>query len=300
MLDISNSQQRNFSMQYVTSNDGTRIAFEKSGTGPAVILVVGAFNDHMTGLPLAQQLAPHFTVYNYDRRGRGESSDTLPYAVEREVEDLEALIAEAGGSASVFGYSSGAALVLKAAVQGLAINRMALYEPPLIVDTPSDTENQEAGTGRLSSYGAGIEVSHNHRLSPHDLAIQLAELIAQNRRGDAVELFQAKGIGMPMEIVVQMRHAPFRPALEKMAHTLVYEMTILDVMAAPTTLAASIETPTLLMAGSESPIFLQNTAKALAMALPHGQHRILPDQTHDINPSVVGPLVEAFFTQSAK
>jgi pimeloyl-ACP methyl ester carboxylesterase len=113
----------------VTSKDGTRIAFDRSGEGPALILVVGAFNDRATGAPLARSLAPHFTVFNYDRRGRGESGDTAPYAVEREIEDLDALTAEAGGSAGVFGYSSGAILALRAAAHGRAIPRLAFYEP---------------------------------------------------------------------------------------------------------------------------------------------------------------------------
>src|SRR6266446_6916429 len=117
-------------MNRVTSKDGTRIAFDQSGKGPAIILVVGAFNDRFTGAPLRHLLEPHFTVFNYDRRGRGNSGDTAPYAVEREIEDLEALITEAGGSADVFGYSSGAVLALKAAAAGLAISRLALYDPP--------------------------------------------------------------------------------------------------------------------------------------------------------------------------
>ena len=121
-------------MRTVISKDGTKIAFDKTGQGPAVILVVGAFNDRSTGTPLAQHLEQHFTVFNYDRRGRGDSGDTAPYVIEREIEDIQALIHEAGGSAYVFGYSSGAVLALKAAAQGLAITKMALYELPLVVD----------------------------------------------------------------------------------------------------------------------------------------------------------------------
>ncbi|HEX2728321.1 MAG TPA: alpha/beta hydrolase, partial [Rubrobacteraceae bacterium] len=127
-------------MEKVRSKDGTEIAFDRSGEGPAIILVVGAFNDRSTGAPLAAALQESFTVINYDRRGRGDSGDTQPYAVEREVEDLEALIEEAGGSASVFGYSSGAVLALRAAARGLAITRLALYDPPVSAD---------GGAGRL-------------------------------------------------------------------------------------------------------------------------------------------------------
>src|SRR3989442_7337016 len=121
-------------MTKVLSKDGTDIAFEQFGEGQPLILIVGAFNDRSTGAPLAAQLAPHFSVFTYDRRGRGESGDTAPYAVEREIEDLAALIAEAGGAAAVFGYSSGANLALQAAASGLPITKLALYEAPYLVD----------------------------------------------------------------------------------------------------------------------------------------------------------------------
>lgn len=281
-------------MRHVISKDGTRITFEQSGQGPALIMVVGAFNDRTTGMPLGQLLEPRFTVFNYDRRGRGDSGDTLPYTVEREIEDLDALIHEAGGSAYVFGYSSGAVLAMRAAAQGLAITRMALYEPPLLLDPPSDDSKS---TGHISTAnGQRIEASSSHAFSPQALAPQLAELIAQGRRGDAVELFQTQGVGIPMEIVVQTRNAPFRPALERMAHTLVYEMTILGDMPSPAEIIASAAAPTLLMAGAQSPMFLQDAVKSLAHVLPNGQFRILEGQTHDIIPSVVAPLVEEFFT----
>src|SRR6266568_4803154 len=179
------------------SNDGTRIAFEGTGDGPPLILVVGAFNDRHTGEPLGRFLEPHFSVFNYDRRGRGASGDTLPYAVDREIDDLAALIAEAGGSAAVFGYSSGAILALKAAARGVGITRLVLYEPPFR-DAPSHVDH----------------------------AAQLARLIAAGQRGDAVEYFQ-RLVGIPDEIIIQMRNAPFRPALEAMAPTLVYELTII-------------------------------------------------------------------------
>src|SRR2546428_4236695 len=121
-------------MRKVISKDGTPIAFDQSGQGPPIILVVGAFNDSSTGAPLAAQLSEHFTVFNYDRRGRGASGDTTPYAIQREIEDLAALITEAGGSSSVFGYSSGAVLTLKAAASGLAISRLALDDRPVVVE----------------------------------------------------------------------------------------------------------------------------------------------------------------------
>ena len=156
-------------MRKVISKDGTPIAFDQSGEGPPIILVVGAFNDSSTGAPLAAQLSEHFTVFNYDRRGRGMSGDTAPYAIEREIEDIEALITEAGGPASVFGYSSGAILALMAA-RGLTITKLALYDPPLMADAESSRRFK-------------------------DLVGQLAELMASDHRGEAVELFQKKALG---------------------------------------------------------------------------------------------------------
>ncbi len=252
-------------MRTVTSKDGTTIAFDKASQGPALILVVGAFNDRMTGAPLTGFLEPHFTVFTYDRRGRGASSDTPPYAVERELEDLEALIQEAGGSAFVFGYSSGAVLALRAAAHGLIITKLALYDPP--------PTGPKAGK----------------------LAAQLAELIAAGRRGDAVELFQTEGVGIPPEVVAGMRRAPFRPALENMAHTLVYEMTILTDVTMPPQVAASVQVPTLVMVGDNGPAILRQAAQAVADAIPGSQFRTLEGQTHDIVPEVVAPVLEAFF-----
>lgn len=252
-------------MGAVTSKDGTRIAFDQSGEGPAIILVVGAFNDRATGAPLARFLERHFTVFNYDRRGRGESGDTGPYAIEREIEDLDALIAQAGGSACVFGYSSGATLALRAAAQGLAIAQLALYDPP--------------PTGARAG----------------QLAPQLTELIAADRRGDAVELFQTEAVGIPAAVVAQMRNAPFRPGLEKMAHTLVYESTILQSL--PEGLVGSVGIPTLVMSGEASPKVLQDTAVSLAGAVSNGRHVALESQGHDIEPSVVGRELQQFCSE---
>lgn len=249
-------------MTTVTSKDGTRIAFDHSGEGPALILVVGAFNDRATGAPLARVLDAHFNVFNYDRRGRGESGDTAPYAIEREIEDLDALIALAGGSAYVFGYSSGAILALRAAAQSLAISKLVLYEPP-----PTG--------GRAGN-----------------LAPQLTELIAAGRRGEAVELFQTEGVGIPAAMVAQLRNAPFRPALEKMAHTLVYEATTLKAL--PTGLLASVPVPTLVIDGESSPQVMRQASESLADALPDGRYRTLKGQGHDIVPAVLAPVMEEF------
>jgi hypothetical protein len=257
-------------MPEVLSKDGTAIVFDRMGEGPPLILVVGAFNDRETGKPLATFLAQHFTVFNYDRRGRGESGDTAPYAVAREVEDLAALIAEAGGTAAVFGYSSGANLALESAASGVAITRLALYDPPYVVGAQPDR--------------------------PVDHAVHLAELIAEGRRGDAVEYFQTQLVGIPDEVVAQMRQAPFWPALEAIAHTLVYEATILGDRSLPTELAGALKMPTLVIAGGASP-FMRAAAHALADALPNGHARILEGLGHDIEPSVLGPVLETFLAQ---
>ncbi len=255
------------------SADGTKIAFDQTGDGPPVILVVGAFNDRSTGAPLAKALESKFTVLNYDRRGRGASGDTQPYSVEREIEDLDALIREAGGAARVFGYSSGAVLALEAAARGHNITKLALYEAPIMVDD---------GAPR----------------PPKDLAVQLAKLVASGRRSDAVELFQTRLVGIPDEVVVQMRNAPFRPALEATAHTLVYEATIVGDLTLPRARMRSVTAPTLAVYGGESPAFMSSGAKAVAEAVRDGHVRCLDGQTHDIVPSALAPVLLEFFGDS--
>jgi len=257
-------------MRTTLSADGTKIAFDQTGQGPPVILVVGAFNDRSTGAPLARALESGLTVLNYDRRGRGASGDTQPYAVEREVEDLDALIREAGGAAGVFGYSSGANLAIEAAAHGLDITKLALYDAPFIV-------------------GDGLP------RPPQDIASQLAKLISSNRRGDAVELYQRKLVGIPEQVVAQLRHAPFRPALEAMAHTLVYDATLVGDLSLPADRLRSIKAPTLALYGSQSPALMGPAAKALAEAIPDGQFRVLDGQTHDIVPSALAPVLLEFF-----
>ncbi len=258
-------------MRTVNSADGTAIAFDLFGSGAPVIMVAGAFSTRWATEPLALALQDRFTILNYDRRGRGDSSDTLPYAVEREIEDINALIDSAGGSAAVFGHSSGATLALRAAAQGLAITKLALYEPPFLVD------------GSRPPLAA-------------DLPQQLSELIAAGRRGDAVELYQTKAVGIPEEVVVQMRHAPFRPALEAIAHTLVYDATIVGDLTLPTEMIASITTPALVIDGELSPPLLGNAAQAVAETLPNGRRCTLAGQTHDISPQVTAAALTEFLS----
>jgi pimeloyl-ACP methyl ester carboxylesterase len=256
-------------MNTAISADGTTIAFDRFGDGPPVIMTVGAFNTRSQTEPLARALEEQLTVLNYDRRGRGDSGDTTPYAVDREIEDLAALIAEAGGSAAVFGHSSGATLALKAAASGLPITKLVLYEPPFRTDD-------------------------SHPALQADLAAQLAGLVSAGRRGDAVELYQVKAVGIPEDVVAQMRHAPFRPGLEAIAHTLAYDAAIVGDLSLPTGLLASVTIPALVISGEQSPPFLRAAARAAADALPNGQLASLAGQTHDLNPQATAPVMAEF------
>jgi pimeloyl-ACP methyl ester carboxylesterase len=254
----------------VTANDGTAIAFDRLGEGPPVILVCGGSTDRMVNAPLAALLARRFTVFNYDRRGRGDSGDTPPYTVQREIEDLDAVITAAGGSACVWGSSSGAALALEAAARGLAISRLALWEPPY----------------RLKDGGPR---------PPADTAKVFTELISQGRRGDAVEFFMAKVVRLPDEFVAQARNAPFWKAQEALAHTLAYDATIMGDYEVPAERVASVTTPTLVLTGGASPPWLHDTARAMVGLLPEGRHRVLEGQEHNVAPEAIAPALEEFF-----
>lgn len=250
-------------MDFIESPDGTRIAYEQAGTGPLLIIVGGAFNDRTVGMPLMEALAPAYTVLSYDRRGRGESGDTPAYALDHEIADLAALIAHHGGTARVVGYSSGAILALRAVAADVPITGLVLYEPP--------------PTGRIGA----------------ELAPQLAALVAADQRGAAVELFQTVAVGLPATVVASLRHAPFRPALEAIAHTLVYDTLLLAAL--PDGLLASVAIPTLVLAGDQSHPIMAETAHALATAISQGQYQLLVGEGHGITPAVVAPLVHAFF-----
>jgi pimeloyl-ACP methyl ester carboxylesterase len=248
----------------VTSKDGTVIAYERIGAGPPLILVDPALGyrefDNVRGL--GEQLAAHFTVYSYDRRGRGESGDTLPYAVEREVEDLAAVIAEAGGRASVYAFSSGALLALQAAVAGVPIEKLVLMEPPIGTDDdPADT----AFTAEMTS------------------------LVAAGRRREAVERFLT-GCGVPQEVLAGM--APSMPALDAVAHTIVYDCLISD--ATTTELLAKVPTPTLVLDSQGSSDDLTGWAASVVAALPDARHRSLPGGWHGVPVEVLAPVVTEF------
>lgn len=267
-------------MQTVTSRDGTTIAFDQSGTGPALILVCGASATRADEAHLAAALAPYFSVLAYDRRGRGDSGDTAPYAVEREVEDIEALIDEAGGSAFVFGHSSGAVLALEAArLLPAKVTKLALYEPPFIIDGSRPP-------------------------APPDFAAHQQELVASGRRGEAVESFM-RVVGLPPEMLAQMRQSPTWPQLEAIAQTFAYDATIMQdtEQGDPSALHkwASVAVPTLVMDGTvflgrtEPHAFMRHGANELARVLPHAHRRTLEGQDHGPADDVLVPALRAFF-----
>lgn len=257
-------------MGTVVSRDGTSIDYQQTGEGLPLIMVSGGSVDRSSNAPLAALLAPHFTVFNYDRRGRGNSGDTAPYAVEREVEDIEAVIKEAGGAAFLYGSSSGAALALEAAASGLAITKLALWEPPFILD--NTRPRPPANTAEIYS-----------------------ELVAQGRRGDAVEYFMSKVVGLPAEFATFARSQPWWATQEALAHTLAYDATIMGDYSLPSERAASVTVPTLVMAGGASWDWMQNTAHTLAHIFPDGQHRTLEGQEHNVDPAVIAPVLKEFF-----
>ncbi|MGA8248535.1 MAG: alpha/beta hydrolase [Nocardioides sp.] len=266
--------------RHATSTDGTRIAYEVRGSGPALVLVDGALCQRSMGpaRKLAEQLSSSFTVHVYDRRGRGGSgAGETAYDVRREVEDLAAVIAAAGGHAHVFGSSSGAALALEAAQRGLPIDRLALYEAPFIVD---DTH------------------------APHDpeLPARLRALVDDGRRSDAVRLFM-RTVGAPAAMVAVMRLAPIWRKLTGVAHTLPYDLSIVIDHEQGRPLPAgrydAVSQPTLVIAGGRSPAYLRNAQAAVAAAVRDGRLETLPRQTHMIKAKVTAPVVAAHLLGSA-
>ncbi|MGH3454273.1 MAG: alpha/beta fold hydrolase [Nocardioidaceae bacterium] len=257
---------------FARSADGTTIAYERTGRGPALILVEAAAHyrafSSFTGL--TDLLADHFTVYRYDRRGRGDSTDTLPYSVDREVDDLAALIEAAGGSAYLYGFSSGALLGLHAAARGLGIPRLALLEPPL-----DDDETR----------------------APRSLTIELAELVDAGRHSDAVEHFQMS-IGVPDEIIEDSRGTPAWKAMESVAHTLVYDCRISEATA-PEVFAA-VTAPTLVLDSDGSTDNLSGWASMVAARLPNATHRSLTGEWHGLADGLLAPVLTEFFTDSTR
>jgi pimeloyl-ACP methyl ester carboxylesterase len=259
----------------VRSRDGTTIAYERSGSGPALILVDGALCSRGFGPSpkLAPLLAPHFTVYAYDRRGRGESGDTLPYSPAREVEDIAALVAEAGGSASLLGLSSGGALALEAAASGVGIERVVAYEPPYV-----DDDGRRDGSAHLGA---------------------LTRLVASGRRGAAVKYFMKDMVGAPAPMVVMMRLMPWIwGKLEAVAHTLPYDAAVMTGFRVPRARFAEITVPVLVMNGSRTDPRLKDAARAISEAVPAARHRELEGQTHNVSAGVLAPAAVEFLADS--
>lgn len=262
----------------VVSADGTRIAYDRQGDGPALIIVPAALSTrssdhHARGL--MDQLADRFAVYFYDRRGRGDSTDTAPYAVEREIEDVAAVAAAAGGEAYAFGISSGGGLALRAAEARPEITKLAVYEPPYITDDSRPP-------------------------LPADYVEQLDRAVAEGRRGDAVEIFMTQAIGIPAEYLAPMKADPSWAAMESVAHTISHDGRIVrDAMKGEPLPAewAKISTPTLVVSGGDGEAFMQRSARELADLLPNAEHRILPGQSHDVDPAALAPLLAEFFAR---
>ncbi len=257
------------------SADGTTIAFEAIGQGAPVVLVGGALSDRTavtSGKPLAAMLAHRFRVFSYDRRGRGDSGDTPPWAIAREIQDLAAMIAAAGGSASVFGHSSGGLLALDAAAQGLAITRLAVAEPPIILDA-----------GRAASLVRAANL--------------VDELMAADRRREAVELYFTQVMQMPAAAVAQLRRSPMWADFEDLAHTLSYDLRIMARGAARLAEAPAVRAPTLAMDGSESPPWMREAVEAIARAIPQGHHRTLESQAHAVDPKALALTLEEFLSE---
>ncbi|HZA20298.1 MAG TPA: alpha/beta hydrolase [Actinomycetota bacterium] len=264
-------------MDRVTSTDGTSIAYDRMGSGPAVILVSGAAVARAGNTPLAAELAEHFTVYNYDRRGRGDSGDTLPYSVGREIEDINTLISEAGGSAHLYGISSGGALVLEAAAAGVAADKLAVYEIPYNM--------ADDGPQRQREYIEGLEA-----------------LLAEGRRGDAAELFM-RTVGTPDEFITSAKNSPMWAGMEAIAPTLPYDAACLGNGRPPTDRLAKITQPTLVATGGASADssmggggdFFDKAADAIAASIPNAERQSIEGQTHMIDPKALAPVLARFF-----
>jgi pimeloyl-ACP methyl ester carboxylesterase len=255
----------------VTSKDGTRIAYDKVGRGRVVILVLGALNSRKSGAKLAKLLAPRFTVITYDRRGRGDSTDTVPYSPQREVEDIEALIDEVGGPVYLYGHSSGAAIALEAAFRlRRRVRKLAIYEAPYALDVDARKAAKEYN---------GL----------------LKKLLASKRNGDAVALF-IRAVGVSEKQIQALRRMPMWRGLEAMAPTLAHDSEVLgEGHSLPTALLAGVTTPTIVMHGGAGAPSMRDAAQAITEAIPNAQLRTLAGQTHGVKPKVLAPVLEEFF-----
>ncbi len=262
-------------MHTLKSTDGTCIAYTRPGEGPPLVLVDGAFCYRANGPTplLTPWLSQHFTVYAYDRRGRGESADNRPYDVQREVDDLQAVLNQAGSDAYVLGSSSGGELVLRVLDQGADVRKVALYEVPYV---------NVAGAASAPP--------------PHDAEMQLQKLIAVGDRSGAVTYFMRHVFGAPPLFVSLMRYMA-RSSWERnesVAHTLPYDLALMRDWTIPA-YASAIQTPVLVLNGAKAPLKLQLAAQALAAAIPTAEREILVGQSHNPKPGVMVPALKTFF-----
>jgi Alpha/beta hydrolase family len=259
---------------YATSADGTRIAYETVGSGPPVVLVEGAFGTRASAREYASTLSGRFSAAGYDRRGRGDSGDTQPYAPARELDDLRAVIDALGGAAFVYGHSSGGALSLDAVAAGLPITKLAVYEPPFTIDDSRPPY-------------------------PDGFVDSLRGLVEAGRRGDAVAEFWRTGPLMPEAEIEKARQAPVWPQWESLAHTLIYDYEILGDRISgrplPSAWADSIAIPVLIFEGGESPAWLRNVVTSLVAILPNATKRTLAGQRHNPPADVLAPILESFY-----
>jgi len=266
-------------MNTVISQDGTKIAFDKTGNGPALIIVDGAlcYRSFGPAKAIAELLQSDFTVYYYDRRGRGDSGDTAPYTIEKEVEDIAALIKEAGGSAFLFGQSSGAALSLEAANRLKGVNKLAVYEAPFIVDATAPP-------------------------LPADLLKKTNALVQADRRSDTVKLFM-KTVGTPFFAIFMMQLMPMWSKLKAVAHTIPYDFTLLNEFGSgkplPKNRWGNIQVPTLVMDGAKSPVSMRNAMKSLAENLPLATYHTLDKQNHMVKAEALAPVLANFFEEGS-
>ncbi len=259
-------------METVQSKDGTRIAIEKSGSGPALVLVNGALSDKSAVAPLRKLLEPHFTVVAYDRRGRGESSDTQPYAAEREIEDLKAVLDFAGADAFLFGHSSGAILALRTVISGVAVRALAVNEPPYIL----------TGT--------------RPRPDSKSIASRLRDSIARGDREGALTLFFTEDVGLPPQAVLAMKATPMWPSMIRLAHTTPYDTEVAGDSELPEASLRSMGIPTLVLHGTASFPWIGETARAIAKLIPHAELALLEKQMHSPAPDVLAPVLVRFFS----
>ena len=265
-------------MHTTQSADGTTIAFDAVGAGPTIILVTGALGSRAFDpllAPLAEQLSTQFTAVTYDRRGRGDSGDRAPYAVEREIEDIAALIEQVGERAALYGISSGAVLALDAANHLEHVTQLALYEPPFIID------------------GSRPPL-------PEDYVAHLDDLIADGRRGAAVAYFMTTAIGIPGEYLEPMQADPSWKEMEAIAHTLPYDGRVVDGTMSgdplPQDRWTALTAPTLVVTGGDSDPFFHDGAKALVDLLPDARHDVLEGQDHAVAPEAIAPVLGRFLS----